>query len=488
MTSGGATLQPTDNALAFLQGGEERRDWLACEHDFPRFAVKVSTLFLKALGEHIYPMAQFHWDLVEDARQYNRLVVLVSRDHLKSTIFSQLHPLWEAAFQPGGVVQRQALISDTKEQAKLNLEYIKMMIDAVPWLQQLKPENPEIWTKTRVKLLNGSDISVSGFGSPIRGAHKHRIVLDDILGDTQRFTFEFMDKFIKRAITPMVLPGGAIVVVGTPQHHLDPVMKLLDNPAYESRIYPAVLDWDAKEVLWPDRWGWDALMALRKEIGAAAFDQEYQCKPVDDSSSLFPWKLISDAFCPQLRCVKAAGGTFPVFVGVDIAKSGRVGADWWVAVIIEVDDAGNRTILDIERAKGLTLPQQLEKLQSIGTRFNPEVICIEANALQSFVTDEAVRQTDLPIRPHTTGKEKAKVTEGVPSLVVHFENGKYRLPRGDEASCTKTDILAHELNHFGWEGATVKGKGAHDDTVMALWLADLAIRGKRRRLRRFILR
>lgn len=486
--SGGMTTHQTDNALKFLQSGEEKREWMACRNNFPRFAVKVSRKLLGDLGEPMADFGSFHWGLVDDARQYKRLLVLMSRDHLKSTIFSQLHPLWEATYLPDGVVQRQQLISDTKDQAKGNLEYMKMMMEAVPWLNYLRPDYPDIWTKTRVKLSNGSDISVSGFGSPIRGGHKHRIVLDDILGDQQRFTFEFIDRFIKRAITPMILPGGAMTVVGTPQHHLDPLMKMIENPAYETRIYPAVLDWDAHEVLWPERWPWKLLMERRKEMGVAAFAQEYQCEPVDDTSSLFPWELIQRSFCPQLNCVGRAGGKFPVYVGVDIAKSGRVGADWWVAVIIEVDQMMNRTILDIERARGLTLPKQLSKLESIDERYGPVVICAEANALQSFVTDEAIRQTDIPIRPHTTGKDKAKIEEGVPSLVVHFENGKYRLPRGNAESIKKTDVLTYELNHFGWEGTTVKGKGAHDDTVMALWLAELAIRGKRRRLRRFSLR
>ena len=56
------------------------------------------------------------------------------------------------------------------------------------------------------------------------------------------------------------------------------------------------------------------------------------------------------------------------------------------------------------------------------------------------------------------------IYKGVPSLAVLFENRKYRLPRGDDRSVRMTDILTNELVGLGIE--------AHDDTVMALWIAE----------------
>ena len=67
------------------------------------------------------------------------------------------------------------------------------------------------------------------------------------------------------------------------------------------------------------------------------------------------------------------------------------------------------------------------------------------------------------------------VFKGVPSLSVLFENGKYRLPRGDKQSAELTDILTNELIGLGIE--------SHDDTVMALWIAECGIRRKMNELR-----
>ena len=69
---------------------------------------------------------------------------------------------------------------------------------------------------------------------------------------------------------------------------------------------------------------------------------------------------------------------------------------------------------------------------------------------------------------HTTGREKMDVFKGVPSLSILFENGKYRMPRGDERSARLVDVLANELVGLGVE--------AYDDTVIALWIAECGIR------------
>jgi hypothetical protein len=469
-------------------------EWDLCDGDFPRFAEVATRGMLDRLGQEFLPYSAFHHELAAIAESCRRAVILAPRSHLKSTIMSQLHPLYVAAYQPKGMVPGQFLIADTNKQAMENLDRIKMLVESNGFLRHLKPSRgaggggSSGWTSKKIVLTNGSVIQVSGFGSPIRGWHPHRIVMDDILGDTQRYTFQFIKKFIKRAITPMLRKDGSMLVVGTPQHQSDPLMELTTIKAYRYAHYRAVTDWEKHEVLWPAGWSFEALMQRRAEIGTTAFAQEYQCEPVDDASSMFPWTVLERSFAPNISLQDAATSTFPIYVGVDVARSGRIGADWWVAIAIELDEDGNRTVLSIERERGLSLPEQLERLRSLGKRFDPEAIVVEANAFASFISDEARRLTDLPIRPHTTGTEKAGLEGGVPGLVVLFENGKYRIPRKTDRDKAATDELLHELNHFGWEGATVKGRGANDDCVMALWLAELGMRKPRRRVTSFSLR
>lgn len=473
----------------YLERHRGEDEWALCRGDFPRFAAVAGRELQEHLGEEFHPYGEFHSTLARLAVQHRRAVVLAARDHIKSTIMSQLFPLWRAAYQHDGTKLRALLMSDTSKQAKRNLEHITLMVEEIPWLQHLKPEHPRTWKKTEVEFENGSRLEVVGFGSPVRGGHYHLVIMDDIIGDTQRYTFSFMKRFIKRAVIPMVKKGCQAFFVGTPQHELDPIMEFFKNPVWHAEKFPAVLDEETRRVLWPEHWDYASLMELREEIGKMAFTQEYQCEPVDDTSSMFPYEVLEACFASHLSLRNGADGTgFPVYAGVDIAKSARVGADWWVAVVVQLDEDGNRNILSVERERGLSLPEQVKRIDSINRRFGPEAIVVEANAMQSFVADEAARLTDAPVRPHTTGKEKASLEDGIPGMVVLFENRKYRIPRQTERDRQITDVLVDELRHIGWVGARVEGKGSHDDCAMALWLAEQGIRHPRRRVRRFVLR
>jgi hypothetical protein len=56
-----------------------------------------------------------------------------------------------------------------------------------------------------------------------------------------------------------------------------------------------------------------------------------------------------------------------------------------------------------------------------------------------------------------------------------LENGLYSIPRGDAYSIEKTDTWISECAAFGWQGDKLGGVGEHDDTVMAWWLAEIAL-------------
>ena len=63
---------------------------------------------------------------------------------------------------------------------------------------------------------------------------------------------------------------------------------------------------------------------------------------------------------------------------------------------------------------------------------------------------------------------------GVPSLQMLFENKKFVIPRKTERDRRITDVLINELKCFTWAEGKLQGLGAHDDTVMSLWIADEA--------------
>jgi len=274
----------------------------------------------------------------------------------------------------------------------------------------------------------------------------------------------------------MVLQNGWLILVGTPQRYDDLLMDIMQNPSYTRKKYQAVLDWDEKKVLWPEYYSWETLMQRREEIGSLAFDQEFMCEPVDESSSLFPYSLISQGFDSEATLISEYKGPWKVYIGCDLAISASTGADYTVFMTIAVDEFGNRHILDIFRAKGLSYKAQVQKIIELARRYNPRLILVESNQFQKIIADMLKEYTDLPVREYVTGRKKTDLTEGVPSLRVLFENKKVKIPRGDKRSIDATEVFVRELNAFGFREGKLEGIGEHDDTVMAFWIANEAVK------------
>jgi hypothetical protein len=445
-------------------------------------------------------VSQHHeaWDRLVHGNK--RLCVLAPRDHGKTYFFDFAYPIWKAAHNPHG---RGYIFSATQDQAVRILSDIKDEIEDNPRLRHLMPQPRETWSKTAIKLANGHRIFARGYGTKIRGAHPNWIVVDDGLNDEDAYSELVRQKHIDyflTAISNMIVPNGQIVVVGTPFHALDLYGKgdgrLGDNPEYAFRRFPA-LD-SAGNPLWPDRYDATALQRKRREIGSVRFTREFLCEPISDDMSIFPGRLFVgdpvEQFTVRLGEPIARWrelGITSVFIGVDLAISTTTSADYTVVVVLGVDKFGNRWVMDIFRKRGMPYQQQLSVVQAMGKRYDADLIFIESNQMQRVVGDDLIRLTDLPIKKfNTTGRGKGlkhpttntvsanknTLEGGVPVLRVLLENQKFRIPRGDARSVELTDQWISEMKSFTWLEGKLKGVGGHDDTVMALWIADQAVR------------
>jgi len=109
------------------------------------------------------------------------------------------------------------------------------------------------------------------------------------------------------------------------------------------------------------------------------------------------------------------------------------------------------------------------------------------------ITDMVVQESDVPIKAfYTTGRGGAKqastmrrgmqktyssnknaLDQGVPALRMLLENGKFRIAWAEETR-ELVSLWIGEMTSFSWAQGKLQGVGAHDDTVMALWMADRA--------------
>lgn len=426
------------------------------------------------IGDH-----HIEWDNL--VAGFQRLCILAPRDHGKTFFFDFAYPLWRA-FQGPGI---GFIFSATQPQAERILEDIKNELEANPKLQWLVPAKKDKWSSTSIRLSNGHRIYARGFGTRVRGAHPHWIIVDDGLNDETAYSELVRRKQIEyfySAISNMLRPDGQLVVIGTPFHQDDLYGDLAKNPQYEFRRYQAVKPDGV--ALWPERYNAKRLADKKAEIGSIRFTREFQCEPVADDMSLFPGHLFRGEPVEQptvclgwpLEKWHELIPELQVFVGVDFAMSSSVQADYTVIFVLGLDKLGNRWIIDIQRERGMGYQDQLSLINTLGKRYKASLLFLESNQMQRIFGDELIRTTDLPVKQFVTGVQKNSLDKGVPSLRVLLENKKFRIPRGDKRSVDMTDEWINEMRSFTWVDGKLQGVGSHDDLVMACWIADQAVR------------
>lgn len=420
------------------------------------------------------------WDRL--VTSHKRLCVNAPRDHGKTYYFTFAYPIWQAATHPN---EKGFIFSATATQAERILEDIRVEVENNPELQWLVPSKKDRgWSTRQLRFSNGHTIYARGFGTRVRGAHPRWIVVDDGLNDESAYSEMVRNKqidYFYTAITNMVVPEGQIIVVGTPFAVNDLYGELANNDEYKFARFPAVSK--DGEVLWPQRYSPSLLDKRRREIGAIRFSREFLCVPASDEMSLFPVSLFKGdpVELPTVRLGQPLSywnevADLSIYMGVDLAISSNIGADYTVIWTMGVDDRGNRWILDIQRLHGASFQDQLSEIIRVGRRYDPARVYVEANQMQQVFGNELIRKTDLPVAKFTTTAAKSKLDKGVPSLRVLLENQKFRIPRGDSRSVELTDRWIDEMHNITFRDGKVESVGEHDDLVMACWICDQAIR------------
>jgi len=406
--------------------------------------------------------------------KYDRICNLTHRDGGKSYFFSFAFILWHLYFEKGDVY----LFSNTEKQAVKLLAIIQDQILKNDKLAHMRPvlrngKKPK-WSATEAETPGGM-IYALGYGTSVRGAHPYLVICDDILTDENMYSVNTRKRaieYFKSAVTNLIRVGGKIVVVGTPFHISDLYGYLKKNEEYIFRVFPAIgKDKDGNdESLWPARYPLDLLRAREREIGKLSFSREFQCCCLDDSASMFPFKVLSKCYDDTATLSKTFSGG-EVYMGVDVAISAEIEADGTAIITVYVDEMKNIWLLDVFYEFGIDMKQQQDAIKDISHRYNPTRIFVESNSYQQALLGELKRTTNLPVVAHRTGSQKNSFDKGVPKIRTMMDNGKIKIPRGDDYSIEKTAPLIEQLSNFGFVDGKVRGVGDHDDLPMALWMA-----------------
>jgi len=491
--------------------GEEPPSWALEEDPQIHQMRRESLLFFITDLLSDFELNWHHLEWVEMAEGIKKIALQASRDHGKSYFWSMAYILWKLyRYEKGDPKSKYDrlgyLFSNSLPQAVELLEKVREEIENNPVLRKrLYPDQPviinkekwmdrdgrirdrhiviRVWSRTKLTCRNGASIIARSFGTSSRGGHPGYIIVDDPLDDTSLFSEMERKKsisYFKSTISNMLIPGGQIIVVGTPLHFEDLFSIFEENPQYVFKKYPA--ENKHGDPLWPGRYSKEDLKAKKEDVGSIVYTREFLLVPITDEVGIFQERFLEDAKDRTCRMVNFLDDyevqLDRIVVGCDFAISGAAKADYSVFIIVGVDAFGNVHIIDIQRHHGMPYIDQLNELKKINKRFSPDLMMIESNQFQMIFTQELKRTTRLPVKAFKTGGRGDTITnknhlqKGVPKVAILFENGKVILPWGDRYSRK----MGKELFKEALAMMFVKGKGiqavtGHDDIILALWMA-----------------
>lgn len=426
---------------------------------------------------------------------YPYLVILAARSLGKTFEFSRALPLWKMYGYRKGTdlypVDRLTelrgkglIITNEYKLAKKILEGIVDEITSNDLLaERLMPTSQKEGSlgKEQIKTKNGCILDLRSASSSPRGLHPGWIVVDDFLDESSLYSQEQRDKvhnyFYSDVMKSLEKRGGTINVVGTPFHDRDLYYDLRNDHQFKFFEYPAIFP-DGM-ITAPHRWSIEDLEQEYKSSGSVIFSRELLVVPVSDTSTIFPWSILENAFKGMHNYVLVPNrDSFKmkfkyVTVGCDFAISANIGSDASVFTVWGEDEFESYWLLYVWRGVGKSHSEQIAKIAEIERNFRPDEIVAESNGFQQLMLDEAHQRGVRAITPFNTNTwNKKDLRNGLPSLAILFEQGRIRMPRGDEYSRKQTDWLCGEFNTITIkpDSGKLESAGAHDDGPMSSWL------------------
>lgn len=455
--------------------------------------------FVRFSNENYLPAHTRPW--IEAFLRERNLLLNVPPRHAKSILFSTWIPIWLICRDRNVQI---LLVSETHEFAKRwaseisgQLEYNQDLVSA---FGRFKPENvgDQPWAPARGALsvmgrtrkAKGAQLTVQsvGMSTQVLGMEADFVMVDDptnqeiSASDTERKNQlkHLREQVFSRAEPQGDRPGGRIVVVGQRVHLLD-LYGELEKQEYEmgdlrgQKLFhtektPAVLDWDRREVLWPQRFSWEEMMLTYARVGGhGPFSCLYQQQPMPEGSALVTLEWIK-----ACRDYNRAAGVGP---------RGEMGDGAFLPItrILSVDPSPTKfngivvgdllhnkenfvfSVMHVAHMRA-GVRELMTQVDGLIAEFKPDYFIFEESGFLAWFRDDPwfVNLKDrVKLILHKTGVNKNNAEYGVQSLASDFEFERISLPYGDEAGRRMSDLLSGE--------ALMYPDGDTNDLLMALW-------------------
>lgn len=420
------------------------------------------------------------------------LILNVPPRHAKSTIFSVWVPIWLICRDKNVQI---ILVSKTSalsrqwaravaDQFTLNTDLIRDFgpfapgreDENIPW----RPGSGELMVVGRTRQTKGAQLTIQSRGSmqQILGMEADFVIIDDptdpavARSESQR---EAEMYWLQEQVLSRLQKGGRAVVIGQRVGFLDLYGRLAEGiyergeltgkQVWHVEKYPAIKNWESKEVLWEKEWPYEELMVVYARVGGRnAFETMYQQNPKPDGGGLG-----DPAWLAGCRVNRMAWAEPDVdreasvrVLSVDPSPSQFHG-------IVLGDLVWDKTkfefhVMACYRVKAGGLRDLMDDVMRIVTAHSPDYFIFEESGFGRWLYDDplfkSLDQMTRVIRHKTTGVSKNHAEFGIQSLAADFEFKNISFPAGDEDGRRMYDAILSEVEAYP-EGLS--------DILMALW-------------------
>lgn len=453
------------------------------------------------LGDYILDLqpTRFHVEWQDLCSAERRLILFAPIEHGKTQQLSILRPIHELGQNPN---LRIALISETQTQACKWLSRIKANIESNPRLHEVYPRlKPAVrrnrwehWQHNAILVERDAtfswrekDFSIEAMGidGGIMGSRFDVIIGDDALTGRNTLTQGNRDNgydFIKQTLLGRVSDDGSVWFFNNPWHVEDAYHRLEREGRFRVVRYNA----GEANCSWPERWPAERIQEKLEELGPIEGPRQLFNVPLSDSTGLLPVEAARE--CQRL-CDDPPehwGGYHTdqdyrfLVAGVDLGGTDKAsGSPTSIAVVGQGVRTNAKHLVHQRTGNwlGLELLRQMVEVQRL---HRPREWVVETNAVQLHLASmlrDPVLTTAAGATPeearairvfgqYTTAQAKQEEKWGIRSMGADLDAKRWRFPKNQrEVSELFREIQSYTLaSHTG-------------DRLIALWLADLRLRG-----------
>jgi len=397
----------------------------------------------------------FHLHVLEVLlKKVRNQAVLLPRRNGKTTIITKLI-LWLLGRNRN---LRIWVVSKAQSQAKDILRAVEgTMVKNERYREvfgNLVPQNKETtWTDSeKVVLRTAYDLKdpslrAIGSGGSVLNRRADVIVVDDLLSISNSATAYLRSKLSEwfwLELMPVLEPDGKIIVLGTRFSDGDLYSEFIEKWGSDNVLIYRTPGADGKAI-WEEEYPLDLLNSLREQMGPILFDLVY----INAPSSLALSHIREENFSYWDHWPEEA----VIVQGIDPASSTKGSADFFVIATLAY--ANNKAyLIDLFRTK-IHPSQCINAIKLQAEKWKPQVINIEADAGQIFLTQLIQEKTALPIRK-STSRNIPKELRFI-RIASDLESGRLLLPHRDSRI---TQEFLKELLSFP--------RGEYDDILDAV--------------------